>query len=380
MINILSKSASIFPPARIVYREKDIDYILFLIKQALKSGILTQGPLVETFESEVCRWTGTKTVAVGSATSGLEIILRVLNVAGKEVIVPANTFVATAAAALHAGASVKFVDIEAETYALDPEKLAKAISPRTAAVIIVHIGGFISNRIEEIKKICQKRNVFLVEDSAQALGSYFQGKSAATFGIAGAFSFFPTKIISTGEGGMVATSDKRIKKQAKILRNHGKNSREECVALGYNWRLSEINAAVGLGHLRALPSVLAKKKKVAEYYNRHLSGFPGLRVTQVKDSNQNYYKYIALLDSYIDKQKLKKILLTDYNISLSGDVFSQPCSSLAIFKEKKQYPVAEWFCKSHICLPIYPDMTLEEAKFVIKALERGLKKFNRISA
>lgn len=381
MISILSKSEiNDLPPVRVVYEDSDIEKVASLIKQSLKSGTLTQGPLVRAFEEELSGWVNnTPCVAVNSATSGLEIILRALEVTGREVIVPANTFVATAAAAIHAGATVKFVDIELGTYSIDPTALRKAISPKTVAVMVVHIGGIISDNIEEIREICRDNGLFLIEDAAQALGSYFKEKSAATFGDAGAFSFFPTKIISTGEGGMIATSDKDLKEKALVLRNHGKNRQEECVALGYNWRMSEINAALGLVHIKKLKKFISIKEAVAVFFDEALSGVPGVTITSTSAYNQpNHYKYIVLLDKGISKQKLKETLKENYKISLSGAVFPEPCPSLKIFDNREKFPAAEEFCRRHICLPIYADMSIEEAEYVTEALKNELGERNRV--
>ncbi len=373
-MKILSEQILNIPPVRVVFDDDDIADISALIGRSLRSGKLTQGPLVKEFETDFSTWVGNhETVAVNSATSGLEIILRALGVAGKEVIVPANTFVATAAAALHAGASVKFADIELGTYALEPKSLLERISAKTTAVIIVHIGGIISDNIGIIRDICRQKNVFLVEDAAQALGSYYNNQSAGTFGEAGAFSFFPTKIITTGEGGMIVSSNQALRDQALILRNHGKNNHEECVALGHNWRMSEINAALGIVHLKKLATFLAVKRGIAKFYNSELAAFPGLRLTDVNSlNNQSYYKYIALLDPAIKKDKLKLYLKQRYNISLSGDVFPKPCPHLKVFRVKENFPQAEDFCRRHICLPIYPNMSLEEARFVVEALKDAI--------
>lgn len=370
-MSILSEQILNIPPVRVVFDDSDIAEISSLIGRSLRSGKLTQGPLVKEFETNFSAWVdGKETVAINSATSGLEIIFRAIGVAGKEVIIPANTYVATAAAALHAGASVKFVDIELGTYALDPNSLLESVSANTIAVVIVHIGGIISDNIETIRDICRQKNVFLIEDAAQALGSYYNDQSAATFGEAGAFSFYPTKIITTGEGGMIVSGNKALRDQALILRNHGKNSYEECVALGHNWRMSEINAAVGVVHLKKLTKFLEVKKDIANFYNQELADLPGLKLTTVSPLNmQNYYKYIALLDPDINKDNLKTFLKKNYNISLSGDVFPKPCPRLKVFSVKERFPRAEDFCRRHICLPNYPDMSLEEARFVVEALK-----------
>jgi len=243
------------PPARILFPPEDRREILARIDEALTSGQLTLGPIGRELEDAFAARHGTQhAVAVSSGTSALEIILRALGVEGREVIVPANTFFATAAAAVHAGAHLRFVDCDPQTMAIDPADLAACIGPDTAAVVIVHIGGLVTPAIDEIAQICKAAGAHLVEDAAHAHGSAFDGRSAGTFGVAASFSFYPTKVIAGGEGGMIVTNDDDIADEARIYRDQGKGSFHANfhTRMGANWRMSEPHAAIVLSQLHRL--------------------------------------------------------------------------------------------------------------------------------
>src|SRR5260221_8817240 len=204
------------PPARVFFPAEDRAEILARIDQALTTGQLTLGPIGRELEAAFAKRHSTQhAVAVSSGTSALEIILRCLEVEGREVIVPSNTFFATAAAAVHAGARVVFVDCDPETMAFDLADVESRMGPDTAAVIAVHIGGLISPAVPALAQLCRDRGVHLVEDAAHAHGSALGGKSAGTFGVAAAFSFYPTKVMAGGEGGMIVTDDDSIATQAR---------------------------------------------------------------------------------------------------------------------------------------------------------------------
>src|SRR3954465_6389216 len=181
------------PPARILFPPEDRAEVLRRIDAAMTSGQLTLGPIGAELETAFAERHGARhAIAVSSGTSALEIILRSLGVEGREVIVPANTFFATAAAAMHAGAKVRFADCNTETMALDVDRVAAMITPHTAAVVVVHIGGLVSPDVPRLAQLCPHRGVQLVEDAAHAHGSGLGGRWAGTFGIAGSFSFYPT--------------------------------------------------------------------------------------------------------------------------------------------------------------------------------------------
>ena len=273
----------------------------------LASGALTLGPHTRGFEAAfAAAHTGPRApspdgphaVAVASGTAALTIALLALGVRGREVVVPANTFYATAAAVLQAGARPVFADVEAGTFALSAATTAAALTPRTAAVVTVHIGGLISPQIDELRALCDERGIALVEDAAHAHGATFDGRFAGSFGAAAAFSFYPTKVVTSGEGGMVLTGSEELAQEARIYRDQGKGafSANHHVRLGSAWRMSELHAATGLVHLRRMEEFIARRRAVAARYDKALGDLDGIQpLAEPPGCRSNIYKYIALL-------------------------------------------------------------------------------------
>ena len=224
-------------------------------------------------------------IAVSSGTSALEIIFRALDVKDREVVIPTNTFFATAAAAVHAGGIPRLADISPDTLALSPETLEAALTPETAFVVLVHIGGLITPEIDAIADICDRRGIVLIEDAAHAHGASFEGRPAGSFGRAAAFSFYPTKVMTSGEGGMITTADERLRDEAIIYRDQGKAGflGGDHVRMGYAWRMSELHAAVGLIHLSHLDEAIATRRRVAARYDEALAGLPGCQPLSIPD-------------------------------------------------------------------------------------------------
>src|SRR6266571_3620476 len=259
------------PPASISFSNEDISNITEEISECLRTGALTLGQNGRQFEEEfaaLCRVP--YAVAVNSGTSALEIILRAIGVQNREVIVPTNTFFATAAAVIHAGGRVRFADCEPGSFALDLGSLRECLNANTAAIIVVHIGGLITPRISEISDVCKQVGVPLIEDAAHAQGSTLGGRPAGSFGLAAAFSFYPTKVMTSCEGGMITTNDPGLVRRAKILRDQGKAEfgANYHVELGYNWRMSELHAALGLRQLNRLNEFISTRRRVAAMYDR----------------------------------------------------------------------------------------------------------------
>jgi len=353
----------------------------------LATGALTLGKHGRQFEEEfaaLCRVP--YAVAVNSGTSALEIILRAIGVQNREVIVPTNTFFATAAAVIHAGGRVRFADCEPGSFALDLSSLRECLNANTAAVIIVHIGGIISSRISEISDVCKQVGVPLIEDAAHAQGSTLGGQPAGSFGVAAAFSFYPTKVMTSGEGGMITTSDEAIHREALIYRDQGKEgfTTNYHVRLGYNWRMSEPHAIIGRAQLRRLPEFIERRRHIAQIYDRCMGGLRGgVRPLIVpRGVRSNYYKYIALLDPAISRSELKTAMRDKFDVGLSGEVYETPCHQQPVFRG---YPAgrllqAERICAEHICLPISAKMEADDAEYVVESLEHALESMQAANA
>ena len=370
------------PAAKILFSDEDRRKILGSIDETLRTGQLTLGPRTKEFEEQFARLVDVPhAIAVSSGTSALEIILRAYGVAGREVVVPADTFFATAAAVVHAGARPRFVDIEPETLGIDPAKLDHAIQPETAGVILVHIGGWISASVGAIRETCRARNVFLVEDAAHAHGSRAAAGMAGALGDAAAFSFYPTKVITSGEGGMITTRDPRIDAEARRYRDQGKESFNSNfhTHLGNNWRLSELHAAVGITHLSHLAEWIDDRIRVARIYDGLLAGDTRFVPLPFPEKGRtNYYKYIVRLANTppgFDRKGFKRAVKERFSVGLAGEVYEVPCHQQPIFSpwNDAACPAAERFCARHLCLPIYPGMTEAEATHVVKAIQQAIQ-------
>jgi perosamine synthetase len=367
------------PPAAVYFPPEDREWILQQIDNCLATGQLTLGKLGQELEERFAAYHGVAhAVAVNSGTSAIEIPLRALGVEGNEVLVPANTFFATAAGALSAGAKIRFVDCDPATMAIAPEALRAAITPNTVGAIIVHIAGLISPQIDEIQKVCADAGIFLFEDAAHAHGSARDGQMAGNFGTAASFSFYPTKVMAGGEGGMILTNDERIADEARIYRDQGKASflTNLHTRLGYNWRMSEPHAAIALSQLNRLDEFIAHRQHVAAAYDAALVDLPLTKLEIPSGDRCNFYKYVAYLPEGVDRTELKQLLRSEYGVGLSGEVYDTPLHQQPVFEPWADGPLpgAEELCARHICLPVSAVMTDEQVQIVIESLTEALER------
>jgi len=366
------------PSARVVFPATDRAEIAAAISQVLATGALTLGPHTAEFEAAfAAAHTGSggqpHAVAVASGTAALDIALRVVGVRGRDVVVPANTFYATAAAILQAGGRPVFADVDAATFALSPATLEAALTPGTAAVVLVHVGGLISPATGELRALCDRRGIALVEDAAHAHGATLDGQYAGSFGVAAAFSFYPTKVVTSGEGGMVLTSSDEIAQEARIYRDQGKGAftTNHHVRLGYAWRMSELHAVTGLVHLRRMNEFIDRRRIVAARYDKALAGLDGLQpLAEPPGCRSNIYKYIAVLPPGVDRARFKTELASRFGVRLSGEVYDLPLHQQPVLTEYAAgpLPVAEDVAARHICLPVHSDMTDDEVDQVLAAV------------
>jgi perosamine synthetase len=298
------------PAARIVFPAADRAEIAAAVGEILSSGALTLGPYTRQFEAAFAAAHGAQhAAATASGTAALDIALRVAGTAGREVVVPANTFFATAAAVAAAGATPVFADIDPATFALSPQTVTEVLTPDTAAVVLVHIGGLISPQAGPLAQLCAERGLSLIEDAAHAHGATCQGRFAGAFGAAAAFSFYPTKVLTSGEGGMLLSASERADAEARIYRDQGKaafgaNRHER---RGYAWRMSELHAVTGLVHLRRLAEFITRRREVAARYTAALTGLDGLTpLAEPAGCRSNVYKYIVLLPPGADRPRFKR--------------------------------------------------------------------------
>lgn len=360
----------------VCFPEDDRREILAGIDEVLRSGQLTLGNHGRVFEERFAELVGvTHAAAVNSGTSALEIVFRALDVAGKEVVVPTNTFFATPAAVMHAGGRVRFADADPATLCVDAKRLAEAITPETVGVVVVHIGGAVAPDIDAIVELCRARGLWLVEDAAHAHGATFNGRGAGSFGFAGCFSFYPTKVMTSGEGGMIVTGDPRIHEEALVYRDQGKAGFHANMhtRLGYNWRMSELHALVGLTQLKRLPEFIERRQRIGAIYDRILGESGALTPVRLPPgSRSNYYKYAAFLPPGVDRAALKQTLRQDWGVPLSGEVYELPCHLQPVFETESagSFPGAEQACASHVCLPMSPTLTVAEAEYAAASVSK----------
>jgi dTDP-4-amino-4,6-dideoxygalactose transaminase len=357
------------------FSDADIDEIAGQVRTLLSTrAYLTLGEQGRCFEEEfAAHHHASSAVAVNSGTAALEIILRALGVAGGEVIVPTNTFAATAFAVIAAGARPVFADVLPDL-TVDPADVARCLTARTRAVITVHIGGLISPATLDLVARCADAGVPLVEDAAHAHGATLDGRFAGSFGVAAAFSFFSTKVITSGEGGMVLTNDARVRDHAMTLRDQAKvGGRNYHELLGNNWRLSEMQAIVGRVQLKRLGEFVLRRQALAAVYDESLVDIPGLRTLHVPARvSHNYYKYICFLEGRAPAEVALE--LKSRGVALGGNVYDIPLHEQPVFDRfrDRPLPIAEDLCRRHIALPLYPAMTSEQARFVATALRAVL--------
>ena len=361
------------------FSEESITQIIADLKLMFKSGHLTDGPYAHEFEKEFADYNNVRyAISVNSGTAALDAVLRCFKLHGREVIVPTNTFISTPNSVLFAGGKPVFADMNADSLSIDVEDVKKKVTPKTAGVIVVHIAGLICPQINELKQFCDQKGLFLLEDCAHAHGATLNGKKAGTFGNAGCFSFYPTKVMTSCEGGMIITDNESIAEESKCLRSCGQNVNREAVMLGHNWRLNEMAAIVGKHQLDNLEDFLAKRNEVAKCYEAALGNIEGVTLFSVPSNfRHSYYKYPLKLADDIDRLKLVSLLKEKYELE-AGHVYYPPCHLQPFYKEnfgtrEGDLPASERVLKQVLCLPMHYGITKENVDYIAAALVSSIK-------
>ena len=340
------------------------------IEKVLSSAAYILGPAVSRFEEDFAKYVGTKhCIGVGSGTDALHLALIAAGVkAGDEVITVSFTFVATAWAISYIGAKPVFVDIDPHSYTMDPQKLEAAITPKTKAVLPVHLYGHMCN-MDEIMEICQRHNLALVEDAAQAHGSTYKGKNAGTFGVSSCFSFYPGKNLGAfGEAGGVCTDDDDTAAHLRRLRNHSQGERYYYDELGFNYRMDGIQGAILGVKLRHLPAWTASRHKVAHKYKMALAGLPGLILPEIKSwCESNWYVFVIQHPHRDELQKFISERGIESALHYPLPVHLQKAYAHLGYKVG-DLPVSETVAKRCLTLPLFPEMTDEQIDQVTSAV------------
>ncbi len=355
-----------------------------IVLKALKSPLLTDGPKLREFEAAFAKFTGAKfAIGVSNATSALHLSLKAAGIGdGDEVIIPDMTFVATASAVLLTGATPVLADINQDLN-ISIDSIEKSLTKKTKAILPVHFAGKPCDMIS-IGKIARKNGITIIEDCAHAIGAKFKGKHVGTFGSAGCFSFYPTKNITTIEGGMVITNSKNIADYVSTLRNHGimKSLKErytqgkpwdyDVLEPGYNYRLDEIRSALGLNQLKRISELNLQRKKIFEYYNAKLAKRSGITTPEIsEDAQEAFHLYIIRIKKEygLSRDELFKKLLSH---RIRTSVHYKPLHKFTVFKKKaKIYDKLENSKNAYneiISLPFYPQISKNQQNKVIECL------------
>jgi len=361
------------------------------VLEVLKSGWLTMGEKTVEFEDNFSKYIGCKhSISVNSCTAALHLALAAIGLKeGDEVIIPDMTFTATAEVITYFKAKPIIVDIKEGDLLIDPEKIKKAITKKTKAVIPVHYGGQPCD-MDEIIDIAKKHNLYVIDDSAHCLPAYYKNKKIGTIGDITCFSFYATKTITTGEGGMCTTENYEWAEKIKILRLHGiskdawkRYSKEgnwyyEVVEAGFKYNLTDIQAAIGIEQLKKADYFYEKRKEIAEFYIENFKNLKGLRTIELhKDRTNSWHLFPIFLDldylkisrnEFIEKLKERGIQTSVHFIPLHKHPFYKSLG----YKEK-DFPVSEKVYNQIISLPIYPSLNKKEVNYVIENIIDILK-------
>jgi perosamine synthetase len=343
----------------------------------IMNGQLAMGPRVARFEKEFAAYCDVRyAVAFPSCTSSMEAALQALAVGpGDEVLVPVETFIATGMVVSLVGARPVFTEISPTTFSMDFDDAWSRVTDRTRGAIVVHFGGFISPELPEFVKKMNDSGRFVIEDAAHSPGAELNGKRAGSLADAGCFSFYPTKIMTTGEGGMLVTNREDIAKVGRSLQNRGRdmtNPSESYVMPGRNNRFTEIAAAMGLSQLRCLPEFLSQRRRVAAIYDEWLLASELFVPLIANDKSvPAYWRYVATPSLNVDRQILRDRLAAD-GITIDW-AYDPPLHLQPVFREMFDIkpgllPKSEEILSRHICLPVHAQMRDIDAQFVAERL------------
>ncbi len=357
-------------------------------RECFETGWLTQGPKVAAFEKAFAEKHSVQhALAVTSCTTGLHLALATLGIGpGDEVIVPAFTWVATANVVLYCGATPIFVDVARDTYNIDPQQIAAKVTDRTKAIIPVHLFGLCAD-IDAIRAVVPD-TVAIIEDAACAAGASYKGRPAGSLGTAGVFSFHPRKSITTGEGGMVTSNDGRFADLAGKMRNHGAEISEEqrhqgprpyllpeFNLLGFNYRMTDLQGAVGLTQLSKLDQFIAERQKWAAYYVQELAEIPWLRMPQVPSQGQHAWQaFVCYVDPETAPASRNELMDLLEKMGVSTRPGTHAVHMLGYYQERfafhpQDFPGARDCDANTMAIPLHNKMSIDDYAYVVNAIK-----------
>ncbi len=358
----------------------------------LKSGIYAHGPISNLFEKKFCNFTGAKySTTVSSCTAGMHLFYFALGIGrGDEVIVPAQTHTATAHAVELAGAKPVFIDCDSSTGNIDPQKIQEKISKKTKAICVVHFLG-IPVDMKKINSIAKKNKLFVLEDCALSLGASYNKVHTGLLGDAGVFSFYPAKHITTGEGGVLITKNKKILNRIKLLKSLGINKTflerktpgiYDAIEVGFNYRMSEIHASIGVKQIEKINKFIQKRKKNFYFLKRNLQKNKNIYILDANNqkSKNSFYCMNVILSKRLSKNRMKIIKYLNERKIGTSIYYPQPVPRMSYYKKKYGYKKnnftnAAIISDRSISLPVGPHLTLNDLKYISENLLNSLKKF-----
>ena len=361
------------PIAKPIIGEEEIENVV----EVLKSGMIAQGPKVAEFEEKFAEWVGAKYgIAVNSGTAALHVALLSCGIGkGDEVITTPFTFIASGNSIAYTGAKPVFADIDLKTYTIDPNSIEDMITENTKAILPVQLYGQ-SADMDEINEIAKKHDLLVIEDAAQAHGATFKGNKVGSLGDMACFSFYPTKNMTTSEGGIITTDDEKLAENARMFRAHGASIRYHHDAIGYNFRMTDISAAIGLAQLNNIDMFNDKRIENAAYLNEGLKDVDGVVTPYcVPGSKHVYHQYTIRVEKGNRDEWVNSI--NECGVG-TGIHYPIPLYNQPIYKElgfEGDCPNAELAADNVISLPVHPSLTKEDLDLIIEAVKDASSKF-----
>ncbi|NVM31368.1 MAG: DegT/DnrJ/EryC1/StrS family aminotransferase [Candidatus Helarchaeota archaeon] len=348
------------------------------VMKVLNSGMLTQkagkGPMAAEFEKKFSNYVKVKhSIALNSGTAALHAALLALDInLGDEVIIPSFTFVATASVALHVGAKPIFVDIDPEIYTMDPEEVKKVITPKTKAIVPVHLFGHPAD-MDPLKELAAKHDLVVIEDACQAHGALYKGQQVGSVGDIACFSFYPSKNMTTGEGGMLTTNNDEMAETVRMIVNHGEKEAYQTVRLGHNFRMPEVSAAIGSVQIDKLPKFIDQRKKNVQNLTALIKNNPNLQLPIIRDwAEHSWYLFTVRIlqktismtrDSFVSKMHEAGIGVAVY--------YKTPLHLIPYYKnlynfQGGEFPKTEKAAEDVVSLPVHPGLTKDQLTLIGK--------------
>lgn len=346
--------------------KKDRDGVM----SVLQSGYLSLGPKYQEFERNMARFVGAKYAsAVSNGTCGLHLAVKALGLKkGDEVITSPFSFISSSNCLLYEGIKPVFVDIDENTYNMDPKKIEKAITKRTKAILVVHIFGQ-SADMTEILRIAKKHNLKIIEDACESLGSKYKGKATGTLGDVGVYAFYPNKQMTTGEGGIIVSNSRQIIDLCNSMRNQGRNKEGSWLIherIGYNYRMDEMSASLGVTQLEKLQWMIGKKRKIVNWYNSYLNKISNISIPKIgKNRTHSWFVYVIRItngkrNSTLNKLQKKGIQTKPY----LPVIHLQPFMKKMLHYKKGDFPIAEKVSSETLALPFFIGLTKKQIAYI----------------